>query len=119
MHGGVSGKALQPPAHVNQVLYLFIRLIQLSQLRIDLQGAVNGDVKLIGDHFGKRIHISIWQVHHSSHIPDHALRCKRTEGDDLHHLLRAVFAAHIIDDLLPSLKAEVYIYIRHGYTLRI
>ena len=119
MHGGVSRKTLQAPAHVDQILYLLIRLIELSQLRIDLQRPVNRDIKLIGDHFGKRIYIGIRQIHHSSHIPDHALRGKRTEGDDLHHLLRAVFAAHIIDDLLPSLKAEININIRHGYTLRI
>ena len=31
----------------------------------------------------------------------------------------AVLSAHIINDFLPSLKAEINIYIRHGYTFRI
>ena len=43
----------------------------------------------------------------------------RTERNNLHHLVRAVFAAHIINDLLPAVKAEVNVDIRHGHPLRV
>ena len=119
MHGGVSGQTLQTFAHVDQFFYLPVRLIQLSQLRIDLQRPVDGDVQLIGNHFGDSVHVSVGKVHHPAHVADHALGRHGTEGNDLHHLLLPVFSSHIIDDLLPPFEAEVDINIRHGHTFRI
>src|SRR5699024_9264765 len=42
-----------------------------------------------------------------------------SESDDLHYPVLAVLAHHIIDDLLPSLIAEVHVDIGHGHTLRV
>ena len=119
MHRGMSWQAFQSLTHVNQMLYLRIRLIHLTQLRIDLQGTVNGNVQLIGNHLCKRIHIRIGQIHHSSHITDDSLGSQGTEGNNLHHLFGTVFAADIINHLLSSFEAEVNINIRHGNTFRI
>ena len=122
MHGSVSGKPLQTLAHVNQLLYLFVRLIELSKLGIDLQSLVDGDVQFIGDswyHFCKGIHIGVGQIHHTPHVANHTLCGQRSESDYLHHLFRPIFPAHIVNHLLPSLEAEVNVNIRHGDTFGI
>ena len=119
MHGGVPGKPLKTLAHIDQGPDLLISLVKLSQFRIDLKGSVNSDVQLIGDHLGKGIHIGIGQIHHPAHIPDYALCRQGTKGNDLNHLLRPIFTAYIVYDLLPSFVTEVNINIGHGNTLRI
>ena len=119
MHGGVPGKSLKALTHIDQGPDLLISLVKLSQLRIDLKGSVNGDIQLIGYHLGKGIHIGIGQIHHPAHIPDHAFCRQGTKGNDLNHLLRPIFTAYIVYDLLPSFVAEVNINIRHGDTFRI
>ena len=119
MHGGMPGKALQPLTHVNQVVNLFLLLIHFAKIRIQLQCPVQGDIQLIGNHLGDGIHVGIGQIHDTSHIPDDTLCRQRTESDNLHHLVRTIFSAYIIDDLLTSFETEVNINIRHGYTLRV
>ncbi len=119
MHGGVSGKPLQPFAHVNEPVHLFILPVQLAKLRIFFQRQINGNIQLSRYHLGNGIHKSIGKIHHTSHVTDHTLCRQRTERNNLHHLVRAVFAAHIINDLLPAVKAEVNVDIRHGHPLRI
>ena len=113
------GKALKTFAHVDQRMDLFVRLIKLTKLRIDLQRPVYGNIQFIGNHLGKIIHISIRQIHHPAYVPDHALGSKGTESYNLYYLFRPILPAHIINHLLPSFKAEVYIDIRHGNTLRV
>ena len=119
MHGGMSGQSLQPLAHINQVMHLLILLIELPHLRVHLQRPVQCNVQFIGHHFCNGIHKGIGQIHHAPHIPDNTLCRQRTEGNNLYHLVRAVFSAHIINYLLPPVVAEVNINIRHGHTLRI
>ena len=121
MHGGMARQSLQPSAHVDQVMNLFVLLIKGLQLRVHLQCPVYGNtlILLIGNHFCNPVHIGIGQIHHPPYVADHTLGRHCTEGDDLHHLIAAVFPAHIVNYLLPSLIAEVHVDIRHGNTLRV
>ena len=119
MHGGVSRKSLKALAHVDEFLHLLIRLIHFPKLGINLKCPVYGDIQFIWNHLGKGVHVSIGKIHHTPHITDNTLGSQGTEGNDLNHLFRSVFPAHVINDLLPSLEAEVDINIGHGYTLRI
>ena len=119
MHGSISGQPLQSSAHGDQVTDLLICFKKLLKFRVDLQCPVNGDIQLIGNHFGNRIHISIGKIHYSAHITDDTLCCHGTKGNDLHDFICAIFFPDIINDFLSSFKAEIHIDIRHGYTFRI
>ena len=119
VHGGVPGQSLQPLGHVNELPHLVIFLVQFFQLRVHGQCLVQGDVQLCGDHLCDSVHKGVGQVHDPPHVPQDAPGCQGTEGDDLHHPVRAVLAHHIVDDFLPPLKAEVHVNIRHGHTLRV
>ena len=48
-----------------------------------------------------------------------AARRHGAEGDDLRHVVRAVLANDVVDDLLPALVAEVDVEIGHADTLRV
>ena len=102
-------------------MYLFVLLVETLKLRVHFQRAVNGNalVLLKGDHLRETVHIGVGQIHHPAHIPDHAFRRHRTESDDLHHSIAAIFSTNIVNHFLPSLKAEVHVDIRHGNALRI
>ena len=119
MHGTVPRKPLQTLRHVDQVLYLLVIFIGPAQLRILLKRFIDRDVQLLGDHLRDTVHKRIGKIHHTPHVADHAPRRQSSESDDLHYPVLAVLAHHIIDDLLPSLIAEVHVDIGHGHTLRV
>ena len=119
MHGRMSRKTFQTLAHVNQFSYLFIRIVQLFQLRIHRKRPVQRHIQLGWNHLGNAVHKGVRKIHDTSHIPDDSPRRQGTEGNNLHHPVCSVFSRYIIDDLLPSLEAEVHVDIRHGDTLRI
>ena len=119
MHRGMSRQTLQTLAHIDQFLYLFIRFIQFPEFRVEFQCPVQCDIELVRHHLGNGIHITVRQIHHPADIADHALGRQRTECDNLHHLVRSIFSAHVIDHFLTSLVTEIDIDIGHGHTLRI
>ena len=119
MHRAVPGQSFQTFGHVDDIFHLLIRLIGFFQLRVHLQRLRDGNVRLLRNHLRDGVHKRVGQVHDPAHIPDHAPGRQRSEGHDLHHPVLAVFADHIINDLLPSFKAEVHVDIGHGHTLRI
>ena len=67
--------------------------------------------------FGDLIHLGIGNVHHASHIANHAAGCHRAEGDDLCHMVIAVFPANVIHHFTPAGIAEIHINIGHTHTL--
>ncbi len=119
MHGGMSGQTLQSLAHIYQIMHLLVALVEAAEFRIDFQCAVYGNIEFKGHHFRNGIYKGIGQIHHTSHIPDNALRRHSTKSHYLHHFVRTIFAPHIINHLLSSLVAEVHVDIGHGDTLRI
>ena len=66
-----------------------------------------------------RIHSSIRHTHHPTHIANGRTGRQGAEGDDLCHMVRAVFAGHIVDHLLPPFVAKVNIKVRHRHPLRV
>ena len=121
MHGRMSWQPLQPSAHIDQRMHLFVFLIQFAQLRVHLQRLFDRHalILFIGDHLGDGIHEGIRQIHHAPHVTDHTLGRHRTECHDLHHPVLTVLTVDMIDHLLPSLEAKVHVDIRHRDTLRI
>ncbi len=121
MHGRMSWQPLQPSAHIDQRMHLFVFLIQFAQLRVHLQRLFDRHalILFVGDHLGNGIHEGIRQIHHAPHVTDHTLGRHRTECHDLHHPVLTVLTVDMIDHLLPSLEAKVHVDIRHRDTLRI
>ena len=115
--GSVPGQALQTQAHVDQLADPVIILIGIAKIRALFERLLQSDAQLLGDHLGDGIHISVGQVHDTSHIADHPAGCHCPEGDDLHHAVPAVFFRDIIDDLTPALEAEIHVDIGHGHAL--
>ena len=119
MHTGMPRQSLKPFTHIDQGVHLLVFLIQFTKFGILFQCEIKRDVQFIRHHLCNRIRKRIRQIHNSRHIPDNTLRRQRTEGDDLNHLLRTVLPAHIIDDILSSVRAEVDVDIGHGDTFGI
>ena len=112
-------KPLQLLGHVEQILCLLIRLIELTKIRYICNCLSNRNILLHRNRLGDRIHIGIRHIKNPADITDHSSCRHRTKGDDLRHMISAVFAGYIIDDLLPSLIAKIHVDIGHGHTLRV
>ena len=121
MGGGVTRPAFELAGNANQHFDLSVRLHF---------GAEFGDAgkralqiprvcRIGGDEFGKAIHLPIRKLQHPADILDDGARLQRPEGDDLRHLLAAIFLLNIADNLFPPRFAKVDIEIRHGFARRI
>ena len=119
MGGRMSRQSLQLSAHVDQLLHRFIAVIQRFQIRIHRKRLVQRHIQLGRDHLGDLVPKAVGKIHHPGHIPNHALSCERSEGDDLHHPILSVLFGHIINHILPSLIFEIHVDIGHGDSLRI
>ena len=98
---------------------LLILIVGLLKVRVHGQGLVQRHAQVPGNHLGDGVAQGIGQVQHTPHIPDNALCSQGTKGYNLHHLVLAVLAHHIVDYLLTPFVAEVNVDIRHGHTLRV
>ena len=119
VHGGMAGQTLQTLREVDQLPDFRIRLVGCPQFLAYGKRSVQRHTKLIGDHLRDRVTAGIGKVQDPSHIPNHPLRLQRSEGNDLYDPVLSVLPDHIVDDLLPTLKGEVHVDIRHGHALRV
>ena len=119
MHGSMPGQTLEPPGHIDQIPDLLVFLIEFPEIRTDLQRLIYGNPQIRGDGFSHHVAGLIGQIQRPSHITDNVPCSHGTKGDDLYHLILAVFFRNVINDLLPSLIGEVNVNIRHGHALRI
>lgn len=114
---GVPRHALQTARRVNQPVHRLIALVQLPQPVGGGERLVQRDVQLVGHELGDGVHIAVGDVERASDVADGAARRHGAEGDDLRHMVRAVFFRHIVDDLLPAHIAEIHVDIRHAHAL--
>ena len=117
--GGVPGHTLHLQCGVDEFCYLRVGIVEFFQLAGNLQCPLEGHLQFHGHKLCYHVHLLVWNTHHAAHIPDGVAGCHRTKGDDLRHMIRTVFAVHIVDDLLPALVAEVHVEIRHADALRV
>ena len=117
--GGVPGHSLQGPGGVDELVDPGVLLVQVRQLLGQLQRVVQGDVRPGGHQLGHGIRFGVGHVQHPAHVPDGGPGGHGAEGDDLGHMVVAVFAADIVHHLAPAGVAEVHVDIRHGDTLRV
>ena len=112
-------QSLESPRHINEAVDGLVRLIHRLQLLALLHGFVNCDAELLGNHLGDRIAERVGQIHDPPYIPYDTPRRKRSERDNLRHIVPPVLLCDIVDDFLPALIAEVDINIRHRDALRV
>ena len=93
-------------------------LAQARLIRAGL-GDADGFHPLDRDHLGQAVHLAKGQLQHASHVAHRRLGQQRAEGDDLAHLVGAIFALHIADHLLAAVHAEIDVEIRHADPLRV
>ena len=79
-----------------------------------MQHPLQRDARFIRDHLGQRVGFRQRQVHDPGHILDAHLGGHGAVGDDLRHLVAAVFLHDIVDHLLTTFIVEVGIDIGHG-----
>ena len=115
--GAVSGHALDLAGHVQQIFDAGIVLVIAFQLGRHLQGLVQGHFQLLGHQLCHHVHFGIGHIHHPSDVPDGGAGRHGAEGDDLCHVILAVFFGDVVYDLLPPSGAEVNIKVGHTDTL--
>ena len=120
--GGVAGHTLDGTAGVDDAAHRLVLVVHLPQGLGHLQRLVQRDLRVVraaGHLLGDNVHLGIGAVQHPPHIPDDALGRHGAEGDDLRHMVGAVLAVDVVDDLAPAAVAEVHIDIGHGDALRV
>ena len=113
----VAGHPLDLPRHIQQLADLGIGFIPLPQRTAELEGVLQRHIQLHGNHFGHRIHRGIGNIQRPAHIPNGATGRHGAEGNDLSHMVTAVFLHHIVDHFLAALVAEINVKIRHADAL--
>ena len=117
MGAGMAGHALQRERHVQKSPHLRVALGQLLELRADFQRLGQRHVQREGNGLGHLIHGGIAHSQHAAHVSHHGLGLHGAEGDDLRDVIRAIFARHVIDHLLPAFIAEVDVQVGHAHAL--
>ena len=123
VHGGMSWKTFQTFGHVNQMMHIRLLVVCFFQFRVYFHGFVDCDklhIRYFGrNHFRNGVYLGIWHIEDTAYITDNTAGCQSTECNNLNHTVFAVFPYNIVDYFLSSLKSEIHVNIRHGYSLRI
>src|SRR5208282_5899584 len=114
VNAGVADHPFQLLRGLNQFAYLPILLHRLAQLGGVFDGLVERDVELGRNHFRDAVDIAVRDVHGAADILDRRLRRHRAEGNDLRHIVAAVFLGDVADDFAAAVHAEIDVDIRHG-----
>ncbi len=119
MRGCMTRHALNLHRHIQQAPGLRMGLVQHLQIRTALQGTGNANPQLSRDQLRCLVHLIVRQIQRPADIADSRPCSHRPEGDDLCHMLLAVFVNNVSNHLVAALVAEVDINIRHRYPFRI
>ncbi len=119
----VSGQSFELAREVHDIAHVFLVPVPALQ-RLLGQCSLESDSELIRNQVGKLIHVTVRVAEDSACISHHGLRRHAAESDDLGNALSVLLAGsvaldHVIDDLVPTIHAEIDVEIRHRYSLRI
>ena len=117
--GGVARHAFQGHGGVNQLLHAGLFVHHLAQGGRKVQGFFQGHAQIHGHGFGHGVGFLVAHTQNPAHVAHDAAGCHGAEGDDLTHVVGAVFPGHVVDDFRAALVAEVHVDIRHGNALRV
>ena len=117
--GGVAGNPLQGPGRVDEGVEPGVVVVKLLQGLAQAQRLVQADIlsRGHGHLLGHGVRFPITHVHGPAHVPDGVPGGHGAEGDDLGHMVGAVFLVYIINNLSPAVHAEIDVDIRHAHPL--
>ena len=119
MRGSVPGHTLQLLCGIDQFAYALFSFVSGVQFWVLLERAFQRHIQGEGHHLGDAVDLRIAHAHHAAHIAQHAARSHSAKGNDLRHVIRAIFIRHIGDHLASALVIEIDIQIGHGHALRV
>ena len=117
--GGVTRHALERARRVDELFDLFLALVPLAQLTRELHRLVKRDMQSVWNELCDHVAVRIAHIERAADVANDAARRHGAERDDLRHMILAVLAAHIFNDLAAARIAEVHVDIGHGNALRV
>ena len=117
MRGGVAGHALQLLGELDDAVDRRLVLVHLLERRAGLDRLFEPDAELVRDRLGDAVALAVAHAHDPGHVADGGPGEHRAEGDDLGHVVGAVLAADVVDDLLAPAVLEVHVDIGHRHAV--
>ena len=84
-----------------------------------LERLLEGDVQLVGHELRDLVGFRIWHLEDATDIPNGRFGPECSEGNDLSHVVGAVFVDDVIEDLAAAVHTKVHVDIGKGYTFGI
>ena len=119
MRRGVARHALELAGDVDELVDALVALVHLAEGRGDLERLVELDAQLVGDGLGDAVDLAVAVAHDAADVPDRRPGEHRAEGDDLGHVVLAVLAGDVVDDLVAAGVLEVDVDVRHRHAVRV
>ena len=113
MGGSVAGHSLHLHGRVDEFRHLRVVVVHLLEFRRNFQRAFQRHFQFHRHLFCHNIHALVGHSQHTAHIADGVAGGHGAKGDDLGHMVCAVLAVDVVDDLLPPLVAEIHVEIGH------
>ncbi len=118
VHRAVARKAFQTQRDLQHIIYARI-FPRLGEARFLLDGVSQRNIQHVGDELGELVHVRVRYFEHAAHVFNRRARAERVEGDDLRHLLAAVFFGDVVDHFAAPVHAEIDVDIGQVDALRI
>ena len=121
MGRGVAVKPFQLLRHIEQRSddRLLLHLLGKARLALDRLGERHRIGGVLRHHLAEPVDLAIRHLQHAADVAQHGARLQRPEGDDLRHLIAAVFALHVADHLVAAILAEVDVEVGHRHAVGI
>ena len=119
MRGCMARHAFKLEGHIDELFHLRVRIVARLQLPGDGKRLGQRHFRLHRHQLGNTVHRAVGHVQNAAYVADGSTRRHRTEGHDLRHMVGAVLADHIVDDLLTALVTEIDVKVRHRDALRV
>ena len=116
MGGRVARDALHLLRQVDELVDRGVVGVHLAE-RLALERLLQLDAQLVGHRLGDAVDLAVAHAQDAADIPDGGAREHRAEGDDLGHVVRAVLAGDVGDDLVPPAVLEVDVDVGHRHAV--
>ncbi len=112
-------EAFYGPGDPQQVGNSRVFLRQALQIRGEFYRLFQGDPRPGRDQFGDPVHLAVGKTQRPPDVPDRPAGGHGPEGNNLGHVVGAVFLLYVFDDLPPPFITEINIKIGHGDPFRV
>ncbi len=119
MHGRVADVVFELEGVIDQLDRLRIVLDLALQFGVPFDDILQFHLGTFGDHLGQPVDLGQLDLHHAADVADGQLGLHAPEGDDLGHVVLAVLAADVGDDLVAAFAVEIDVDVRQADALGI